>query len=446
MKKTIGLIVLMFIINQNVHAQTLKGGRTLAWQVDMTENMNYDSAFSYASIGCAESIHIATSWSVLEPTLGTFNMAYINGILDVANLYFPANDIAVELQFSPVNVTNLDVPDDLTSTDFNDPVLIDRFKTALDTLFAHIPDLTLSLFNIGNESDIFFGTDEALYSNYKIFLDEVVPYVKSLYNDLHSTELNVGTTLTHGALTSDEKKDLCLMLNASLDVVSTTYYPLASNFTMRPPTDVFDDFSDLIDLYSDPAQPIYFVECGYSTSEVCNSSEEQQAEFYTNVFQAWDLHIENIKYLTIFKSTDWSSADVIEIGESFGLDDPIFLEYLRTLGVRTWEGDGTNKIAYEIILCELNARDWCLVECPLLSINTEDDFVELVLFPNPATDFLTIQSDRKILNVNFYSISGEHLFTSSDNIINIEELNSGTYFVQIELEDNIYVNRKIVRL
>lgn len=50
---------------------------------------------------------------------------------------------------------------------------------------------------------------------------------------------------------------------------------------------------------------------------------------------AWDTYYDNIKYLTIFKITDWS-ADMIDYFENYyGVGDNIFLEYLATQGIRT---------------------------------------------------------------------------------------------------------------
>lgn len=130
----------------------------------------------------------------------------------------------------------------------------------------------------------------------------------------------------HG-LISDDRRPLCAALNDRTDVISTTYYPLDFDFTMQDSEVVFEDFDALIKAYSDSEQLIYFSECGYASSETCNSSEEQQAHFFSNVFEAWDLHMDRIKYLTIFKLTDWTEADVIAFGEYYDIDDPIFLEY-----------------------------------------------------------------------------------------------------------------------
>lgn len=83
-------------------------------------------------------------------------------------------------------------------------------------------------------------------------------------------------------------------INNSLNAANV-YYPLfdvkaelqiatINTNNKETPEVVVDDFGSLVDIYSNPEQPIYFVECGYASSSVCNSSEELHSEFYRNVF------------------------------------------------------------------------------------------------------------------------------------------------------------------
>jgi len=65
MKKTATLL-LISLFTINIYAQLPKGNSVLAWQVDMTQNNNYDSAYAYAQIGSMESIHLSFPWSSIE--------------------------------------------------------------------------------------------------------------------------------------------------------------------------------------------------------------------------------------------------------------------------------------------------------------------------------------------------------------------------------------------
>lgn len=427
-------------------AQIQKGDRIFAWQIDMTQNMNYDSAFNYASAGCLESIHFSSTWYDLETSLGNFNSTNITNRLDIANYYYPLKGIKVELQLAPMNTNVKSTPTDLVSTNFDSPTMINRFKILLDTVFAHIPNLDLAALNIGNESDILMGTDSNQYNAYKVFLDSVIPYAKQLYFNLHSTPLKVGTTLTHEGLVNSSTRALCKKLNKSLDIVATTYYPLNSDYSMKNPSVVSGDFKKLVLEYSDTNQPIYFAECGYASSDSCNSSEALQTQFFRNVFNAWDSNYKHIKYLTIFKSTDWSQASVNALGAYYGITNIKFLEYLRTLGVRTWDNDGTNKLAYEAILCELNARNWCVVSCnSATSIPSTEKKSTHSLFPNPTYGILTISSEETVNSISVYNNLGMLVLSSTSNRNDLSFLPKGIYHVTIEFKSGKKAQEKVVK-
>ncbi len=312
MKKILVLSILLLTFT-GLRAQLLKGERILSWHVDMSENGNYDSAMAYARAACLESVPLFLTWRSIEDSAGVFNSSFISQTLDIANFYFPLFGIPVELQLAPINTIKREVPADLRNLPFDDPRMISRFKTLLDTVFMHLPDLRLSSLSIGNESDGYLGSDPQAYLEYKNFLDSVIPYAKSLYAAAHGEELLTGTTFMFNGLVSPAKKSLCKLVNAGRDFIAVTYYPLNPDFTMKPPSVVFDDFDKIIAEYPDTARPIHFVECGYASSAVCKSSEALQAEFYRNVFSAWDQHADRIRLISFFKLTDWSQAVVDDL-------------------------------------------------------------------------------------------------------------------------------------
>jgi len=443
--KNIVTFLLFSLITINSYAQLPKGDRILAWQVDMTQNANYDSAYAYAQTGCMESIHLTFAWSSIEPNAGNFDASYIANVLDVANIYYPAYGTKVELQIPTMNTNVKVTPTDLDSTNFDDIIMINRFKILLDTLFTHIPNVELSALNIGNESDIYMGTDPIQYNKYKTFLDSIVPYAKQLYFNIHGTDLKVGTTFTYDGLVGTSTSSLCQMVNNGLDIVAVTYYPLNPDFTMESPSVVNSDFSNLVGIYSDTLQPIYFVECGYASSDSCNSSDALQSQFFQNVFTAWDTYYDNIKYLTIFKTTDWSQQEVNDLGMFYGITDNIFLEYLRTLGVRTWDNDGTSKLAYETILCELSDRGWCSVNCPTTGINENININNIQIYPNPTNGQINIDTEKTIKQVKVHNSIGQLILISTKRSFEISNLISGIYYITIEFETGEVEHKKLIK-
>ena len=443
--KNIATLLLLSLITIGTYAQLPKGDRIFAWQVDMAQNNNYDSAYAYAQTGCMESIHLFFTWSSIEISNGNFDASYMANTLDILDIYHPAYGNKAELQIATVNTVAKETPSDLLTVDFDNPIMINRFKGFLDTLFTHIPNLELTALNIGNEADIYWGTDATKYSEYKTFLDSVIPYAKQLYFNLHGTNLKIGTTFTFDGLTSASTSALCQTVNDSLDIVAVTYYPLNPDFTMESPSIVSSDFATLVSIYSDTLQPIYFAECGYASSDSCNSSNAQQAQFFQNVFTTWDTYYNNIKYLTIFKTTDWSQQEVNDFAIYYGISDNIFLEYLRTLGVRTWNNDGTSKPAYETILCELNARGWCSVNCITTGIREESELNNVQIYPNPTNGLLNIKTEKLIEQVKVYNSLGKLCLATDNAQININKLPNGIYYLTIQFDTGEIERKKLIK-
>ena len=414
-------------------AQLPKGDRVLAYQIDMAENSNYDSAVAYAQAGCMESIHFFFPWSSIQPRIDSFSQSYITSTLASANTYFSILNKTIELQLGPVNTTALEVPEGLENKSFSSGEMIYSFRRLIDTLFTYMPDVKFASLNIGNESDIYFGTRDTSYAEFKIFLDSIIPYAKLKYKQIHNEDLKVGTTLTYKGLLDPQTMAYCAFLNSITDITSLTYYPINDDFTMKDPSVVVSDFDSLVKYYPDTVKPFYFTECGYSSSPVCNSSDLKQAQFFEEVFKGWDKHQDRIKYLTIFKTTDWSQAEVDEFKDYYGISSPTFLEYLRALGVRTYPSDGENKPAYYQILCELKARGFCNANCLTVDVNHYSSPFELKI-NNPVEHEIRVNIDHsKEIDFSILNLKGTKVKSGKmKNKFNVSDLSPGSYFLVID--------------
>ncbi len=105
-------------------------------------------------------------------------------------------------------------------------------------------------------------------------------------------------------------------------------------------------------------KPIYVQEVGYPTSHECNSSEAKQAQFICNVFGAWDVYKGNMELVNFVRLNDLSRSGAEEVAGPYGIADNKFIEYLRTLGVRTYEGGGMDKEWFFILEEQANMRGW----------------------------------------------------------------------------------------
>ena len=81
--------------------------------------------------------------------------------------------------------------------------------------------------------------------------------------------------------------------------------------------------------------------------------------------------------------------------------------------------------------------------------NSSSDFgienVKFVLYPNPATDVLNIETTLGVLSVDFINMNGQKVLTSNEKQINISNLPAGTYMVRIEDLKNNVVMKKVIK-
>ena len=103
---------------------------------------------------------------------------------------------------------------------------------------------------------------------------------------------------------------------------------------------------------------IHLKEVGYPSSVFTASSEETQARFVSQLFAAWDQHADQIEFVGYFQLTDFSPSTVDYYVGYYGYDVPIFRAFLGTLGLRTWAGSGSHKLAWDQFVVEARARGW----------------------------------------------------------------------------------------
>lgn len=85
---------------------------------------------------------------------------------------------------------------------------------------------------------------------------------------------------------------------------------------------------------------------------------------------------------------------------------------------------------------------------PVLSVETNEDSYQTIMFPNPTNDVLKIQSTKNITSVNVLSSNGTIVSSVVVNAttveINVADLADGVYFIQYNVNNDTFV-RKIVK-
>lgn len=417
------IIYLMFLISGFLKAQVNPALNKISMDVStypQNSSYNYDSCFAVGKNLGMQQTGIFQNWTALETSPNVYNF----GILDIANIYYPAYNMPLDLTITPIHTNKLEVPSDLVNTAFNSTVMIARFNKLLDSVKAHMPNVILSSLVIGSEHDVYMGNNTTLWSNYTVFYNAVTAHAKVLWPGL-----KVATELTFDGITNYSA--LAQTLNTNSDYIGVSYYPLNSNFTVKPVTTVPTDFATLVGLY--PSKKLCFYQYGYPSSTICNSSNTLQAQFITQTFLSWDMYAANIRMIDFTWLHDLDPVQVAFWGNYYGLTNPAFLEFLKTLGFRNYGGNGSDKPALNELRCQAKQRGFNILplSCSITSVNENSYPSVVTVFPNPATTILNIKG-ADFSDVIICDVLGKELKVQILNDqINISNLNNGIYFLRL---------------
>jgi hypothetical protein len=136
----------------------------------------YDSCFQKGVDAGIGSVGLFQNWTAIEIAPLTYNLS----LFDIANIYYPAYNMPLDLTITPIHTNNLEVPSDLIATPYNNTTFINRFNTMLDSVHAHMPDVTLNSLVIGSEYDVYLGTNTTLWNNYAEFYNAIAIHAKNI--------------------------------------------------------------------------------------------------------------------------------------------------------------------------------------------------------------------------------------------------------------------------
>lgn len=304
------------------------GGRLLGIAATPSSDNDFGKSFSMAKeagLGVAE---IPIRWDELEPAKGKF--ADANNDLKNGNTFYPAHGVYVAVTLACIDTNNDRRPADLRNLPFDDPAVIGRYDDAVDYVLSRLPDAQIICFSIGNEVDVYLGNDDIKWQQYENFYDQVAEHIRSV-----KPGLKIGVKTTLGG-TNYNNVARIKNLNEDSDIILVTYYPLDDDFSVKAPSVAESDFDVICLNYS--GKEIYFLEAGYPSSPIENSSEEQQARFVRELFVAWDKHQDQVKVVILLWLHDISPSMVNDLTQYYGLHDQKFAAYLGTLGLRTYDG------------------------------------------------------------------------------------------------------------
>lgn len=338
----------------NTASPLSRGSRILGMAVTSVPSVTYDSAYGQAiAIGVRE-VSVSLDWASLEPTLGNYD----NTLPATIDTYYPAQRANLTLVLRPLDTPGQSMPAELMEKPYDDTAVIKAFAAFLTNLHGQLATLNtsgkLKSIYIGNEIDAYLGSDTKKWAQWTTFFTAAKAKIKSLWG----TSVTVSSIIQFGALTNMAKRTEYLKFLPELDNAALTYYPLKSDFTVQPTSQIATDFALMTNTIS--AKNIILQECGYPSGATNKSSKALQTTFITAVFDAWDSHRDRISRIDFTWQYDISEATadawVILYGMSGQPNAPEFKSYLWTLGLNHY--DSTPKPAFGQLQTELARRGW----------------------------------------------------------------------------------------
>lgn len=321
-----------------------KGSRSLAIDVNDESGENFDHDFALAQDIGVDRIGLFLAWSGIEPAPKRYDSSW----LDIADAYYSAAGVMLDLTIAPVNTTKREFPNDLSGASFDDRNVINRFKEVVDFALGRLKNVRVATINIGSEADVLFGGDAKQWESYARFYREISAYVHAKYPNIL-----IATEYTFDGIVGESRKR-AQSVNEASDIIGVSYYGVSSDGTAKHPSDVRRDIGRIVELYSE--KPIYFFQFGYPSSNILGSSEDLQAEFVVESFRAWDAYADRVRLIDFTWLNDTTLESAKEIGRYYGAGGANFTEFIQTLGLRAT--DGREKPAFDALKREAHARGW----------------------------------------------------------------------------------------
>lgn len=192
-------------------------------------------------------------------------------------------------------------------------------------------------------------------------------------------------------------------------------------------------------------------ELGYISSFVVNSqgNEVPEATVITGQqslmedYESVLVRVENVEVTELPNNyNEWqgTAAD----GETMVMDDVMF-EYTPSIGDHL---NITGCMMYSFSVFKLNPR-FTEDIAPFNSVGENHGNIHISVFPNPATDEVTIRSDQIINEIAIFNAAGSLMFQSGELKVNsntqdLSELPEGIYMIRVSFTDKTFTTQKIM--
>ncbi len=281
-------------------------------------------------------------WNELEPQKGLYKLDSIHFQVSLAE----AHGYPLSYTFQIIDTVRRTAPSYLNHKSWSDKELRSRVLSLIEALAPTFKD-RVKWFMFGNEVDSYFinhggevGGFGDLYKTVEARLKELVPGIQ------------VSTTIQFSGLS--HLNDRLKSLNPQMDFLALTYGPYNTHdWSVQDPSVVPRDFQVMKDFAH--GRKILLQEVAYPSSPVNRSSQEKQAEFYQNVFDALRQYHDSIVAASFMYLGDLPGQSVAALSGYYGASgsEP-FKTLLQTLGM--FDGQGQPKKSWNVFTREANRR------------------------------------------------------------------------------------------
>lgn len=440
------LTSILFVGTETAFSQVDPSTNIIAVDVStMPENsaFNYDSTFAIGKELGMTQTGLYFNWTTLEPAPLQYDFTF----LQIANIYYPATGIAIDLTITPIHTNVLEVPTDLIALPLDHSSVISRFNTLLDSIQINLTQVQLSSLVIGSEMDVYLGNDTVKWQQFSNFFVAVSTHAKMLW-----PTMPVACEATFSGLTSGAASVYMQQINQSCDYIGVSYYGIDGNFQIKPFNVLQNDFNLITSAYQ--FKPICFYQYGFPSSAACGSTSGLQEQFIYQTFDLWDTHASQIRMIDFTWMHDLDTAAVNYFLNYYGVNDPGFAGFLGSIGMREWNGNGIDKPALTALRCEAKARGFN--QLPLLCTSSITDVSasgnEILLTPVPCINNLNvtvpntfIKGRLVILNIHGQPVYHQSEINQENFMINTNELPAGKYIIRISYQQK-NVEKSFIRL
>lgn len=101
-----------------------------------------------------------------------------------------------------------------------------------------------------------------------------------------------------------------------------------------------------------------------------------------------------------------------------------------------WNSNTTDEISMtNFVLTNLYDNLSCHQPVSLTENNVQP---HVDIYPNPSSSYIEITSDSPVSSVDIYSATGQRLFSTTKQIVNLEHLTAGIYLIKVKLPHTVY--------